>query len=263
MVSNLAMAGIATAIALSIGGPIAVYLICRKRMTLSWRNIVIGAGVFFLFALVLEQALHYFVLQANPVTVGWIRSNPWNYVAYGVAAAALFEEGGRYLAMRLLVKDTGKPGTGVAYGIGHGGLEALLLGALAQIQFLMTAIMLNQGRLEAMLNASVPPAQLAMLRHQLETATFFDVTYGGIERVVALLAQIGFSLLVWKAVSERKIVYLFAAMTAHAVLDIPPAMVQIGLMGLFPMQIILMAEGFALLAFFVWCLPRRQTPAAA
>jgi uncharacterized membrane protein YhfC len=256
MTSTATTAGIITALALSILFPVVVFLVCRRRMTLSWRNVAIGAATFVIFALVLEQALHYFVLQANPVTVGWIRSNPWNYVVYGIAAAALFEEVGRYVAMRLVVKDTGVPGTPVAYGIGHGGIEAWILGALAQFQFLVAAIMLNQGKLESSLQGSVPAEQVAALRQQLETLGFFDVAYGGVERVIAILAHIFFSLLVWKAVSERKIVWLFAAMAAHATLNVAPAMVQAGILGLFPMQLILIAQGLLLLGFFLWRLPR-------
>jgi uncharacterized membrane protein YhfC len=251
------MAGIATALALSLLFPVVVFLVCRKRMTLSWRNIAIGAGTFFLFALVLEQALHHFVLKANPTTVGWIGASPWNYVLYGIAAAALFEEVGRYVAMRLIVKDTGTPGTPVAYGIGHGGIEAWILGALAQFQFLIAGVMLNQGKLESSLSGAVPPAQIAALRQQLETVGFFDVAYGGVERVIAVLAHIFFSLLVWKAVSERKIIWLFAAMAAHATLNIAPAMVQSGILEMFPMQLILIAQGLLLLGFFLWRLPKR------
>ncbi len=255
--STEGMAGIVTALALSLLFPVLVFLVCRKRMTLSWRNIAIGAATFFLFALVLEQALHYFVFKVNPTTIAWIGASPWNYVIYGIAAAALFEEVGRYIAMRLLVKDTGTPGTPVAYGIGHGGIEAWILGALAQFQFLMAGLMLNQGKLESSLSGSVPAGQIAALRHQLETVGFFDVAYGGVERVIAVLAHIFFSLLVWKAVSERKIVWLFAAMAAHATLNVAPAMVQSGLLGLFPMQLILIAQGLLLLGFFLWRLPRR------
>jgi uncharacterized membrane protein YhfC len=257
MVSTGGMAGIVTALALSILFPVVVFLVCRKRMTLSWRNVAIGAATFVLFALVLEQALHHFVFQVNPTTIAWIGASPWNYVMYGIAAAALFEEGGRYIAMRLIVKDTGTPGTPVAYGIGHGGIEAWILGAFAQFQFLVAAVMLNQGKLEESLSGAVTPEQIAALRQQLETVGFFDVAYGGVERVIAVLAHIFFSLLVWKAVSERKIVWLFAAMAAHATLNVAPAMVQSGLLGLFPMQLILIAQGVLILAFFLWKLPKR------
>jgi uncharacterized membrane protein YhfC len=259
MVSNEALAGIALAILLSFGTPVAIYLICRKRMTLSWRNILLGVAVFVIFALVLEQLLHAFVLSSNPVTAMWMQRNPWGYVAYALAAAALFEEGGRYFGMRLLAKPTGVPGTGVAYGIGHGGIEAMLLGGLGQIQLLISGIVLNQGQF-ASISANLPPAVAAQLRHTLETLTLFAPLYGGIERVTALLFQIAFSLLVWKAVSERRVVFLFAAIAAHVALDVPAAMFQAGLMPLWQVQIAMIVALIALLGFFLIRLPRRIVP---
>ena len=263
MVSTETIAGLIVALVLSVGAPIAVLLVCRHRMTISWRNVLLGAGVFLLFALVLEQMLHYFVLQANPATSFWIRNNPWGYVAYGVMAAALFEEVGRYLGMRLLAKPTGEPGTGVAYGVGHGGIEALLIGALPQFQLLMMALMINQGRLEAVMGQTVPAATLAAIKQNLMTFTFFDPVYGGIERVVALLMQIAFSLLVWKAVSQKKVVWLFAAIALHAAFDIPAGMFQAGLMNLQMVEILMIGAGIVVLAFFLMRLPKRTTAVAA
>lgn len=263
MVSAETITGLIVALLLSVGAPVAVYLVCRHRMTLSWRNIVLGAGVFLLFALVLEQMLHYFVLQANPTTSFWIRNNPWGYVAYGVMAAALFEEIGRYLGMRLLAKPTGEPGTGVAYGIGHGGVEALLIGALPQFQLLMMAFMFNQGRLDAVMGQSVPAATLGVIKQNLMSFTFFDPVYGGLERVIALLLQIAFSLMVWKAVSQKKVVWLFAAIAIHAAFDIPAGMYQAGLMSMPMVQILMIGAGVVVLAFFLKRLPKRTTAAVA
>jgi uncharacterized membrane protein YhfC len=257
MASALGIAGIAVAMLLSLGGPILIYLICRHRMTLSWRNILVGLAVFVVFALVLEQVMHYIVLQVNPTTVAWISSSPWNYVIYAVLAAALFEEIGRYAGMRLFVKPHGNPGTGVAYGLGHGGIEAFLVGALSQLQFLMLGVALNQGRYDAV-TAALPPAQAGALRNLLETLTFGDALYGGIERLVALLAQIFFSLIVWKAVAERKIVFLAVAILAHIVFDIPAGMYQAGMIPLWQVQVAMIAVGIVLLAYFVMRLPKRM-----
>ena len=257
LVSAWAIAGIAVAILLSVGGPVAIYFICRRRMTLSWRNVLVGAGVFILFALVLEQGMHYVVLKADPDTAVLMHANPWLYVAYAVAAAALFEEIGRYLGMAFLARPTGEPGTAVAYGLGHGGIEALLVGALGQVQLLMMATMLNRGVFDAAMGSSLDPAAAHSLKHLLATMTFLDPVYGGVERCIALLMQIAFSLLVWRAVAERKLVFLFAAIGLHALFDLPAGMFQAGLLPLLPVQIAMVVAGIALLGFFVWRLPRR------
>jgi uncharacterized membrane protein YhfC len=62
IVSQHAIWGLALAALISFFAPFIVYAVCRKRMTLSFRNIAIGAAVFVLFVLVLEGAMHWYVL---------------------------------------------------------------------------------------------------------------------------------------------------------------------------------------------------------
>jgi uncharacterized membrane protein YhfC len=135
MVSSAALAGIAVCAILSLVWPVAIFVVCRRRMTLSARNVLVGAGVFFVFSQVLEKGLHAYLLKANPATAAWFHAHAIAFALYGCLAAGLFEEVGRYLGMRLLVRASGNPGTAVAYGIGHGGLEAVLIGSLAMAVF--------------------------------------------------------------------------------------------------------------------------------
>ena len=90
-------------------------------MTLAVRNMLVGAAVFLVFSQVLEKALHVYLLKTNPTTAAWLKTHGVAFALYGCLAAGLFEEVGRYLGMRLLVRPTGNPGTAVSYGIGHGG----------------------------------------------------------------------------------------------------------------------------------------------
>ena len=118
-------------------------------MTLAARNIWIGAGMFFLSALVLERLLHFYVLKANPDTAEFLKTHPMWMAIYGCCAAALFEETGRYLGMRYFVRPTGNPGTAVAYGIGHGGLESIMVGSLGLLNAFVFALMVNAGTFDA------------------------------------------------------------------------------------------------------------------
>src|SRR5262249_16218571 len=148
MVSTAAVIAAGAAAILDLLWPVAIFILCRRRMTLAARNVFIGAGVFFVFSQVLEKALHIYLLQLNPATAAWLAGVPIRYAIYGCLAAGLFEEIGRYLGMRFLVRPTGNPGTAVAYGLGHGGIEAVLLGGLAMTQTFVLAVMLNSGTLD-------------------------------------------------------------------------------------------------------------------
>ena len=89
MVSNAALAGLVLSILISSCAPFAAYFVLRRRMTLSWRNIGIGAGMFVLTALVLEQVLHYVVLKADPVTSAFFKTNHWAFAVYAALAAGV------------------------------------------------------------------------------------------------------------------------------------------------------------------------------
>ncbi|HJW42043.1 MAG TPA: YhfC family glutamic-type intramembrane protease [Rhizomicrobium sp.] len=258
MVSQAALAGLALSFLVSLIAPFAVYFVLRRRMTLSWRNIAVGAGMFVLFALVLEQALHYFVLKANPATSAWMKTHVWAFAAYGALAAGVFEETGRYVGMRFLVRPTGNPGTATAYGLGHGGLETLLIGALAQLSAIAMALALNVGMLDAMLGTKLPPAAIAMVHNQLVHLTFPIAALGSLERLIALALQIALSVLVWRAVELRKAWLYLAAIVFHAGADTGAALLQAHFV-----TSVIVVEGWAFAVLIALVLFLRLTPRPA
>jgi uncharacterized membrane protein YhfC len=262
MVSPAILISVVVSGVLAVVWPVAILLICRRRMTLSIRNILVGASVFVVFTQVLEKALHVYVLRLNLTTASWLNGAPIAYALYGCLVAALFEEVGRYLGMRLLVRNTGNPGTAVAYGIGHGGIEAILIGGLGAVQTVALASLLNSGRFDATLGTSVPPDMLMQMRAGLEQLTIASVAMGCFERLVALLIQIGFSLLVWRSVEQRRLVWLALAIALHAAVDFPAGLAQTGRLPTVAVEGLLLMIGAALVVLFWRGLPR-ATPVAA
>lgn len=185
------------------------------------------------------------------------------FAVYGSVAAGLFEEVGRYLAMRFLVRPAGDQGPAVAYGIGHGGCEAIVIGALAMIQIFIFATMLNAGHLDAILGPALPPADLARLHVTLEHLSLAGLAMGTFERLVALLIQIALSLLVWRAVEKRQLRLVALAILFHALVDFPAALSQTGQIPATVVEGLLAVLGMALLAFFLHELPRRNGAASA
>ena len=82
-------------------GTLAVMLWLRRRGG-RWRDFFLGAGIFFLFAMVLEQMLHQLVLRspAGPTLQGSV----WLTGLYGGLAAGVFEEVGRFCAFKLVLR---------------------------------------------------------------------------------------------------------------------------------------------------------------
>jgi len=177
---------------------------------------------------------------------------------YAALAAALFEETGRLLAMKGLTKAVAGNGTPVAYGIGHAGAEcvfiAVNIGIIAVIGYLIAT-----GQAQS-LNLSADTTKA--ITDSLTGATLVTSLFGGLERVVAFVFQVAFSLLVWHAVSARRIGFYWLAVAFHFLVDFPAGLAQ---QKLLPLTIAEIEAGYALLAVIVlagmWAFARPKAAA--
>ena len=227
---------------------LAVYLVRKHRAKLS--SILIGAGTFILFALVLESILHQLVLKGPHGSD--ILGNTLLYALYGGLAAGVFEETGRFLSMKFLMKkEPSKPLPGIAYGVGHGGAEMLIIFGITMINNLVISALINSGQADAIF-AKVPEeaaGQLQAQLDQLQTLGAGTLLIGLWERFSALILHLGLSMLVWVAVRKGgKWLWLFpAAIVLHAIVDAGAVLLQKST-GLVPLELIVMAEALAVAA---------------
>lgn len=206
--------------------PVVAWFWLRRRFDLAWRDIGVGAAVFVVFALVLERTLHLYLLQLNPTTAHWLRM-PALFVIYGALMAGLFEESGRWLGLRFLVRTPGDAATPVAYALGHAGIEAWLVGAASQAQMVMFGIAANRGELESRLAASGAEAMAGTIHAMLAQLSPWLALGAISERVAAMLIQFTLTLAVWHAVRQRRFVIVVLAMLLHALADLPAALYQV------------------------------------
>ena len=207
---------------LGIGVPIVLAWWLVKKYKVNIRTILIGAAVFIVFALVLETIMHQIVLKGPHGAT--ITGNIWYYALYGGLAAGIFEETGRFLAMKfLLKKEPTEAKTAVAYGVGHGGVEMMIIFGLSMISNLAIAAMINGGQTEMLLGSAPADAraQVEAQFAQLETTTVGTYLLSLWERISALILQVGLSIMVWTAVRKGgKWLWLFpAAILLHFLVD--------------------------------------------
>lgn len=195
---------------------LAVYARIKYRAKIS--SFFIGAGIFIGFALILEQLFHYLVMS---IVGESLVNNIWIYAVYGGLAAGIFEEAGRFIAMRFAMKKTLNRTNAFMYGIGHGGAEAIIIVGLNAISNLITAFMINSGGIEALINALPEDQKEATYESiaQLWTLPAYQFHLAGIERVIAILLQITFSLIIFKAVKTGKKIYVIGAVALHFFVD--------------------------------------------
>lgn len=218
-----------------------------KKYQVRWVTILIGAGVFILFALVLEPILHQIVLKGphGPSIMG----NVWYYALYGGMAAGIFEETGRFLAMKfLLKKEPSSALTGVAYGMGHGGVEMMIVFGITMISNVAVAAMINAGQADAIISKA-PAESQALVQAQLaqmESLTAGTLLIGLWERISALILQIGLSVMVWTAARKGgKWLWLFpAAILLHFLVD-GSAVILSKSVGMVTVEIIVMCMAVA------------------
>ena len=247
-VSSLIMMAANAFLGIAVPVCLAVYLVRKHRARLS--SILIGAGTFILFALVLESIVHQLVLKGPHGSD--ILGNTLLYALYGGLAAGVFEETGRFLSMKFLMKkEPSKPLPGIAYGVGHGGAEMLIIFGITMINNLVISALINSGQADAIF-AKVPEeaaGQLQAQLDQLQTLGAGTLLIGLWERFSALILHLGLSMLVWVAVRKGgKWLWLFpAAIVLHAIVDAGAVLLQKST-GLVPLELIVMAEAIAVAA---------------
>ena len=193
-----------------------------KKHNASLRTILIGAATFVVFALILETIVHQIVLKGPHGAA--IQGNTLYLALYGGLMAGLFEETGRFLSMKYLLKKeptTVKPA--IAYGIGHGGVEMILLFGFTMISYLVMAVMVKAGQTDTLLG-QVPAEAQGQIQATISNLSDYSVgdwLTGPWERFSALILHLSLSVLVWAAVRKGgKWLWLFpAAIFLHALVD--------------------------------------------
>lgn len=128
--------------------------------------------------------------------------------AFGLAfTAGLFELAGRFAVAKLMRKRLTVKRS-LAAGLGHGGIEAMVLIGMTYVNNLLYIFMINSGTFDALFAqvAGNQPAvaQLEMIRQQLLTTPPALFLLGGFERILAMTAHTAMSMLVCYGVAHKK-----------------------------------------------------------
>jgi uncharacterized membrane protein YhfC len=194
------------AIILEIGLPIALAIIFRKKFKVSWAIFFIGLALF-IVSLVriplnsyVSGMLRYYFMGTNLVLIS---------ILFPSFTAALFEEGFRTLGIGLIVRNKSYE-KGLMYGAGHGGggESMILIGLSLLINFIFYKFMPNFGG-----------ADMLSLKTQFEAVSWFMPLVGAGERVLTIIVQIAFSVLIMHAFLNKKYYFIVYAFLGHLIID--------------------------------------------
>ena len=207
--------------------PVALFLYFKLKKKADVMPFVLGCLIFFVFVVILESGINAAVF-ASPAGET-MNNNRVLYALYGGIMAALFEEVGRFLALKHIRKKKGpKDANSLMYGAGHGGIEAFLVLGVSMFGNLTYAAAVNSGRIEELMSQLSGDA-LVQFTNSIELLVNTPgPTYllSIAERIFAVAVQIALSVLVWTAVSRKgKGLFFPLAICIHAVFDFLSVMI--------------------------------------
>lgn len=243
VIGKSAVVSLTITVILMIAIPVCFFICWRRKhreqTKISW--LIAGAAGFVISARMLEVGVHYFCIVADNPVSRFINGNAAAFVIYGITMAGIFEECGRLIILKYILKKDRTRENAVIYGIGHGGIEILTVLLPAMILYLAIAVMFSQGDTEAALktlNITEETATAAL--PSVQAAAAFDyamMAMNVMERLLAMLIHIGLTIIVYYGVVNAKKLCLPSAILLHMLADTFPALYQRGILPLWAVEI--------------------------
>ncbi len=192
--------------------PIVAWIVFTRTFKLSWK-LVLAGGLTFIASQILHiplvAALGSFMAK-NSLLV--------NAIILGLLAG-IFEETARYILFKLILKKARTWREGILVGLGHGGIEALILGVLAAIAF---GTMLAYRSLDLSTVPGIQADQVELAKQQVAaywSAEPYIPLMGFVERIFAMCLHVGLSVMVLFAIANKKPLWFWIALLWHALVD--------------------------------------------
>ena len=242
VIGKSAVPSLTIAVILMIAIPVCFFICWRRKhkeqTKISW--LIAGAAGFVISARMLEVGVHYFCIVADNPVSRFINGNTAAFVLYGITMAGIFEECGRLIILKYILKKDRTRENAVIYGIGHGGIEILTVFLPAMILYLAIAVMFSQGDTETALKTlNITEETAAAALPSVQAAAAFDyamMAMNVMERLLAMLIHIGLTVIVYYGVVNAKKLCLPAAILLHMLADTFPALYQRGILPLWAVE---------------------------
>ena len=237
--------------ALMILLPVVSAVIWKIKSKAPLKPFIVGMIIFPVFALGLESLPKQFLLTGTNSLSLKILSNPVLFYLVAALCAGVFEEIGRFVGFKFLLKNNTEAKDSISYGLGHGGIEAVIM-ALSVINLLYIGIAINNGGASALgLDAATENAVVL----QLSAVTGFTAFLAVFERLSAIILHVSMSVLVFASVNRKGYKHLLlVAILLHTLADFEIALYASGIVNITTLEIIVFATSvcYALFAKTVY-----------
>ncbi len=199
--------------------PIVGFIYSRIRYKKIAKPFLFGMLTFFVSQIVLRLPIIQVLLPKFDWYNIFVAKYYYLYVILLALSAGVFEEVGRFLVVKYFLKKNRRYGDGIAFGIGHGGIEAILIVGMSYINMLVYSLASNKGTLEALLNGA-PQTAIDSVNAALAGLSIAGVLLGALERVFAMAMHIGMTMIVYMGFAKKKEgTYLLVAILVHTMVD--------------------------------------------
>lgn len=208
MVSTAAIIAVCVTLFISLVAPVIAYIVygIRNKGKGVWTAWLLGAAGFF----VMQVIIRIPIVNLLSILPGFTLFVQKNYILYCLilaVTAALFEVIGRYAVAKILSKKLSFT-RGIAAGLGHGGIEAMVLIGMTYINNLIYIIMINSGSYDGIIEQTaalgVDTSPLLTIRETLLATSAGMFYLAGYERILTMILHTALSLLVCYFVWKKK-----------------------------------------------------------
>ena len=243
VIGKSAIPSLIITVILMIAIPVIFFICWRKKQKQQTKigYLIAGAVGFIVSARVLELGVHLVCIVADNPVSRFINGNTVAFVLYGIIMAGVFEECGRYIVLKYIMKKNRTPENAVMYGIGHGGIEILAVLLPSMILYLVIAVLFSSGNIEnALSTLNIAEDTAAAALPSVEAAAAFDyamMAMNVLERLFAMLLHIGLTVVVYYGVCNANKACLPIAILLHMLMDTFPALYQRTLVPLWSVEV--------------------------
>lgn len=201
---------------ISIGVPIVLAVwVMKKYKTGFWAvlsGIIVFVAVQVIFRIPLIQ-----VFGLTDFGKAFIENNMLLYIAILSLSAGIVEEFGRFFAFQVMLRKKREIRHGIAYGIGHGGVEAVLLVGISFVANIVVGILINEGVFSSLPGIGAEAIQPTI--DVMVNTPSINFLLGGFERIFAICLHIALSVMVLHGVRKKKIGFTFLAIFIHGAVN--------------------------------------------
>lgn len=227
MVSTSTIIAVCVTLLITLVGPLVLYIVygVKNKGKGAWVAGLLGAAGFFLMQVVIRLPL----ISVIQLVVGYesfmafVENHYILYCFIMAFTAGLFEVIGRYAVAKILRKKLSYT-TGVATGIGHGGIEAMIIVGMTYVNNLLYIFMINSNTFDTMVEQyaamGVDASSLITVKESLINTGAGLFYLAGYERILTIIAHTAMSLLVCYFVWKKKdLLGILICLAIHTALD--------------------------------------------